>query len=201
MMAELSNFINYQLVNVQKLVERITKTQENSLSPASIELSFSRIYFFYKCGLSPYLGQFWECIGRFESYNMSQTHIENFPIGTALVCPTSIYCSWSNVSYIPANRYFCYRWKMERFGIALFWYVCIKKPKYLNFQHLFRYQQLDSEIWSRWWSPRWCMQMLSEMNQVRFHLLKYTRLLNSRVSGLFCRTNDPLICPYLLLVG
>ena len=32
MMAELSNFINYQLVNVQKLVERITKTNESSLS-------------------------------------------------------------------------------------------------------------------------------------------------------------------------
>ena len=54
MMAELSNFINYQLVNVQKLVERITKTQENSLSPASIEL-WSHIENFldrYRIGLS-----------------------------------------------------------------------------------------------------------------------------------------------------
>ena len=40
MMAELSNFINYQLVNVQKLVERITKTQENSLLPAFIDFIY-----------------------------------------------------------------------------------------------------------------------------------------------------------------
>ena len=44
-------------------------------------------------------------IGTLETRVLS--HIVNFLKGTALVCPTSIYCSWSNVSNISANRYFC----------------------------------------------------------------------------------------------
>ena len=72
-----------------------------------------------------------------------------FWIGTALVCTAFIYCSWSNVSYIPANRYFCYRRKMERFGIALFWYVCIKNPKsYWMFSTYFAFNN-----WIRGYGP------------------------------------------------
>ena len=48
MMAELSNFINYQLVNVQKLVERITKTQENSLFPTFLGFIYINRDFYYK---------------------------------------------------------------------------------------------------------------------------------------------------------
>ena len=48
MMAELSNFINYQLVNVQKLVERITKTQENSLFPTFVDFIYINLDLYYK---------------------------------------------------------------------------------------------------------------------------------------------------------
>ena len=50
--------------------------------------------------------------------------------GSTLVCSTVIYCSRSNFSCIIANRYFCNCWKVERFGVALFWYVIIRNVRF-----------------------------------------------------------------------
>ena len=155
MMAELSNFINYQLVNVQKLVERITKTQENSLSPASIEL--------------------W-------------SHIENF-LDRYRIGLSRFYILFLELRFL----YHCQSLFLLSLKDGAFWnrfiLVCLftKVKILLNFQHLFRFQQLDSGIWSRWWNPHWCTQMLLEMNQVRSHLIQYTRLLNSQVLSWFCQ--------------